>query len=242
MHALGAPPAMQTPSNWSLLSAHHLVFQVQALLERAQSHVVLVTPYVDLWPSLELVMRQTVARGVKVHVVARSKDDTHFEKHEGRRTSSLDRIKALGATLHEVDWLHTKLYLNENEAIVGSFNLTATGRDGPNLAVHLQGADAALQALKQVDQWLPAFSSELSAPAPAAKPASSFCIRCERHQAAFNMSKPYCSQCWQHRRTERKNKPETCCHRCGKHAETTLDEPACKECAGMSSAHSLAAV
>jgi hypothetical protein len=56
---------MHTPSTWSLLSAHHLVFQVQALLERAQTHVVLVTPYVDLWPSLENVMRQTVARGVK---------------------------------------------------------------------------------------------------------------------------------------------------------------------------------
>jgi hypothetical protein len=182
---------------------------------------------------------------VKVHVVTRSKDDTHFEKHEGRRTSSLERIRGLGATLHEVDWLHTKLYLNEKEAIIGSFNLTATGRDGPNLSVHLQGSDAALQALEQVDQWLPGFSDEVtapSAPAPAATTGAAFCIRCERPQAAYNPSKPYCSDCWSKRRNEKHHKPETCCHRCGKHAESTLHQPVCNACASVSISRSPVAV
>lgn len=222
-----------TPSNWNLLSAHHLLYQVQTLLERAESYVVLVTPYIDLWPSLELVMRQTVARGVAVHVVTRSKDETHFEKHEGRRTSSLERIKALGAKLHEVAWLHTKLYLNEKEAIVSSFNLTATGRDGPNLGVHLHGAEAAKQALEQVDQWLPGFSGEVCngcADGGKAVDGSGFCIRCQRVRPIFNLSKPYCCDCWQERRGEKHHKAEACCHRCGDRAETTLHQPICKSC------------
>ncbi len=250
---------MPTPSNWSLLSAHHLIFQVQALLERAESHAVLVTPYIDLWPSLELVMRQTVARGVALHVVTRSKDETHFEKHEGRRTSSLDRTKALGATLHEVDWLHTKLYLSEKEAIVSSFNLTATGRDGPNLGVHLHGAEAATQALQQVDQWLPGFSGEVGARsagcARAASPSvarprayaqlidgPAFCIRCQTVRPIFNLSKPYCSDCWPQRRAEKSYRTEAYCHRCGQRAETTLHQPICNQCTTSHTARSLVAV
>ncbi len=235
--ALDRPTAMHTPtpspSPWNLLSAHHLLYQVQSLLERAESHVVLVTPYVDLWPSLELVMRQAVARGVTVHVVTRSKDETHFEEHKGRRTNSLDRIKALGATLHEVDWLHTKLYLNEKEAIISSFNLTATGRDGPNLGVHLHGAEAASQALLQVDQWLPGFLCEVcirSTNGGKAVDGSAFCIRCQRVRPIFNMSKPYCCDCWQERRAEKHHKAEACCHRCGERAGTTLQHPTCDKC------------
>ena len=226
----GAP--MTAPSSWTLLSAHHLPFQVQALLERAESHAVMVTPYVDLWPSLELVMRQAVARGVAVHVVTRTKDDTHFEKHEARRASSLERIDGLGATLHEVEWLHTKLYLNEKEAIIGSFNLTSTGRDGPNLGVHLHGAAAASQAMQQIDQWLPGFSCRVCEPAPAwtDKNAAAYCIRCSHTRPVFNLSKPYCSDCWQKRKAEMSQKPETCCHRCGKVAETTLNQPLCGSC------------
>lgn len=226
--------AMHTSSNWSLLSAHHLVFQVQALIERAQSHVILITPYIDLWPSLELVMRQSIERGVEVHVVTRTKDDTHFEKCEGRRTGSLARIKALGAALHEIEWLHTKLYLNEQEAIVSSFNLTATGRDGPNLGVHLQGAEAAALALRQVDQWLPGFSDQPrrgSTAASTSRRDSAFCIRCNKPCATFNIGKPYCGECWRDRRSEREYKAEACCHRCGQSATTDLYRPTCSKCA-----------
>lgn len=182
---------------------------------------------------------------MRVHVVARSKDDTHFEKHEGRRTSSLDRIKALGATLHEVDWLHTKLYLNEKEAIVSSFNLTATGRDGPNLGVHLQGAEAATQALQQVDQWLPGFSGEVgtqSANAATGSEGSAFCIRCQKLRPTLNTSKPSCRDCWQERRAEKHHKAEACCHRCGGRADTTLNQLTCKTCTRELSPRSLIAV
>jgi hypothetical protein len=233
--------AMPTPANWNLLSAHHLVYQVQALLERAESHAVLVTPYVDLWPSLELVMRQAVARGVTLHVVTRAKDDTHFEKSEPKRAGSLDRMKAFGATLHEVAWLHTKLYLNDKEAIISSFNLTATGRDGPNLGVHLHGAEAATQALQQVDQWIPGFAGLVN-PAPKSRTANAFCIRCSKPRKVFDPSKPYCGDCWHKHLADKNDRPEKCCHRCGEHAETTLNQPTCKVCALASGDRRLAAV
>ena len=153
--------AMHDAPTYNLLSAHHLLYEVQTLIERAERYCVLVTPYVDLWPSLEMLVRQAAARGVAVHFITRAKDDTHFEKREAQRIGSLERLKALGAQVHEVPWLHTKLYLNEAEAIVTSFNLTATGRDGPNLGVHLHGAVAARDALKQLDQWLPGLPREI---------------------------------------------------------------------------------
>ncbi|HZN37925.1 MAG TPA: phospholipase D-like domain-containing protein [Planctomycetota bacterium] len=164
---------------WNFLSAHHLLFQVLSLVERAESYAVMVTAYVDPWPSLELVLREAVARGVDVHLVTRSTDDTHNDKT--KRAKSIDRIVALGVKLHEVDWLHTKLYVSEKEAIVTSLNLTATGRDGPNLGVHLHGADAASQALQQIDQWIDGFSLKVTdrSPAQAEPSAPAYCIRCK---------------------------------------------------------------
>jgi hypothetical protein len=206
---------------------------VHGLIERAKQHVVLVTAYLDMWPSLELVIRDAVDRGVAVHLVIRSKDETHFERHEGRRLKSIERARALHVTLHEVDWLHTKLYLNESEAIIGSLNLTANGRDGPNLCVHLQGAEAADQALQKINEWIPEFSSNLHPPriASAGIHSPGYCIRCQGSRPLFNPTKPYCCECWQQRKAEPSTKSEICCHCCGKHAATTLQQPLCAQCA-----------
>lgn len=178
---------MLVPSSWSFLSAHHLLYQVLTLVERADSYAVMVTAYLDPWPNLELVLRQATARGVAVHVITRTCDDTHHDK--ARRQKGIDSVRALGATAHEVEWLHAKLYLSEKEAIVASLNLTAGGHDSPNLGVHLHGPQAAALALQQIDQWLPGFSSATGT-MPATKDRTASCIRCHGSLPNFNPRKP----------------------------------------------------
>ncbi|MDZ4784346.1 MAG: phospholipase D-like domain-containing protein [Planctomycetia bacterium] len=221
---------MTTPSSWNLLSAHHLLNEILELVERANSYAVMVTAYLDPWQHLELALRKAVERGVTVHIITRSADDTHNDK--AKRAKSIERLRALGVTFHEVDWLHTKLYVSEKEAIVASLNLTATGRDGPNLGVHLHGRQAASQALREIDQWIPGFSSTVAAPiaASSATSAPAFCIRCQGARAFFNPGKPYCSDCWHARKSEQGNRTEACCHRCGAAAETVLRQPLCTTC------------
>lgn len=233
---------MSEPSSWNFLSAHHLLFQVLSLVERSRSYAVLVTAYLDPWPNLELVLRQAVGRGVAVHLVTRSADATCHDT--GKRSKAIERMRALGVHLHEVDWLHTKLYLSEAEAIVSSFNLTTGGHDSPNLGVHLHGERAAMQALLQIDQWIPGFSESV-APAPgpsSAVNAPAFCIRCQEPRSSFNPSKPYCSDCWHARKAEQMLTAEACCHRCGHRARTSLRQPLCASCAPDRVTRTLAAV
>lgn len=221
---------MSESSSWNFLSAHHLLFQVLSLIERSRSYAVLVTAYLDPWPNLELVLRQAVSRGVAVHLVTRSADATCNDT--GKRGKAIERMRALGVHLHEVDWLHTKLYLSESEAIVSSFNLTSGGHDSPNLGVHLHGERAAMQALLQIDQWIPGFSEAIAPPPgpPSEADAPAFCIRCRGPRSLLNPTKPYCAECWQARKAEQQPPVEACCHRCGHPASTTLRAPFCAAC------------
>jgi hypothetical protein len=222
---------MPQPSPWNFLSAHHLPHQALTMVERSRSHCVLVTAYVDPWPSLALVIRQAVARGVAMHLVTRSEDCTH--RSPAKRGKALEQIKSLGVAIHEVDWLHTKLYVSESEAIVTSLNLTSCGKDGPNLGVHLHGEQAAAQALAQIDQWIPNFARTVTSKSGSSRShvTPGFCIRCRQHRKFYNPAKPYCSDCWHARKATRGHRTGVCCHSCGQTSSSSLRRPLCEECA-----------
>jgi hypothetical protein len=222
---------MPSPSGCHFLSAHHLLFQVLALVERAKSHVVLATAYFDPWPDLELVLRQAIARGVAVHLITRTADAKHCDP--SKRKSSLDQVSRLGVKVHEVPWLHAKMYFNEAESIVTSFNLIGGGHKSLNVGIHMQGADAVGQSLAVVKQWIPGFVARADlAPAASAvtdKP-KAFCIRCGGARSFFNPSKPYCHDCWQAHGTDEMQRNGSACHRCGDAATTSLHQPLCEPC------------
>ncbi len=56
----------------------------------------------------------------------------------------------------------------------------------------------------------------------------------------FNLTKPYCCDCWQARWADQSHQVEKCCHRCGTEFETDLRQPLCGSCGTVAAARTLA--
>ena len=86
------------------------------LIEEAEEYVVLVSPYNDFSVHLSDVVKRK-ARQVNVVAVCRS-DRAKEEK------AHLNWLASLSVRVHLAERLHSKIYLNESQAIVTSMNLT----------------------------------------------------------------------------------------------------------------------
>jgi hypothetical protein len=224
---------MLATSPLRLLSAHHLPYRILGIIEEAKTYAVLVTAYLQAWSHLEQVIRTAVGRGTKVVLIVRAPDGCLQD--QDKRLHQIELMKKLGVEVHEVVRLHAKLVLNESEAIVSSFNLVDGGQDSINLGVRLTHPSEIADCLHQIDGWLPGFSKGIAS-SPASSAASSrlaaFCIGCGARKTIFNLSKPYCPECYAaHRRSDRAGAARrSTCHRCGMEAATTMCRPLCAEC------------
>lgn len=107
------------PENNSVLLYDQKVLPaVIELVEQAKSQVVLVSPYNEY----SVPLREAVARAAKrtgVRVIAVCRADMADKEHD-----HLAWLKSIGATVYLVERLHSKIYLNERQAVVTSMNLT----------------------------------------------------------------------------------------------------------------------
>ena len=142
--------------------------------------------------------------------------------------------------------LHSKLYLNEDRAILTSMNLHEFSQN--------QNREAGLLVLKDEEEQLyeevrkEAFSiflaaSQIAKPKAENAPASpssaneakatattqGSCIRC-RKALPYDLKKPYCRECI--RKRKRDPRPfEQYCHQCGTPEPSTLEQPRCPSAA-----------
>ncbi len=89
-----------------------------ALLRHSQRDLKLITPYFDPPPRLLNEILAARRRGVVVALVLRR--DVYLTP---RALATVKQLRGEGVTVGDVDWLHTKMYISENEAIVSSLNL-----------------------------------------------------------------------------------------------------------------------
>jgi len=91
---------------------------VVALVENAKSFVVIVSPFNDLsgWDELISAINSATKRKIEI--------SWYVRKGEGQKG-----IEGLDVKIYEVPLLHAKMFFNESEAVIGSFNLT----NQPNL-------------------------------------------------------------------------------------------------------------
>lgn len=146
--------------------------------------------------------------------------------------------------------LHTKCYLNENEAIVTSMNLYEFSQvNNQEMGIYVtKTEDAQLyEEIYNEVRRLIRISDEVrlsvekiveteGRPAEKAgeKKASNgekgFCIRCKK-EIALNPSTPYCVDCYKSwKKYENFTYQEKYCHICGKDNVSTIRKPVCLEC------------
>ena len=88
------------------------ITSIISLVENAKKFVIIVSPYSDLtgWDKLKNVINNASKKNIDVSYFVR--------EGEGSRG-----IEELNVNIFEVPMLHTKMFFNENEAIIASFHL-----------------------------------------------------------------------------------------------------------------------
>lgn len=101
--------------------------QVIGIIDRAQSKVAIISPYIDRVMHVEQAITRAMGRGVKATVFVR-KDGTRLGGNKSQ--DALDWFKKSKVDVIGVPNLHAKFYINETEAVLTSMNLLNTSWTG----------------------------------------------------------------------------------------------------------------
>ncbi len=214
---------------------------VIGLIDGAQRRLVLVSPFIELWPALTNAIDRAAARGVETSLIARGGPEAE------KNACTLRPIQRSLAFVGFVERLHAKVYLNEEAAILTSMNLvkgSALNTIEVSAFIEKRWAKTEYQQLRRICDTLIETSKEdelrLEAERAAAAKASGdvrgrapkrgFCIRCGV-RVSFALVMPLCEDCfatWN--RHKNKDYEEGYCHKCGERCDTTFGEPLCIDC------------
>ena len=99
---------------------------VYSLIQDSSHNLTLVTPYFDPADRLLLFIERAVDRGAKVTLLVRDIREEPNTNLSETTKSKLQRMQAKGVRVQWLPWLHAKIYVSENRAIISSLNLLST--------------------------------------------------------------------------------------------------------------------
>lgn len=214
---------------------------LQEIVKRAEERLWLISPYLRLnAPIRDLIEAKKNSPRIEIHMVCR---ENQLLPREKDWLESMSFVKT-----YICEHLHAKCYLNENEALVTSMNLTADSQvnnyemgirvyraEEPDLYDAISEGSRTIVRSSEVSRET---SHESTQPTPKI-PYKVFCIRCRE------VSKPtppkrrrYCPSCYEDWRQfseklpyeEAFNHEEKYCHVCGIEYPATWRYPACNDC------------
>ncbi|MBR1713910.1 MAG: hypothetical protein IJ717_03070 [Treponema sp.] len=214
----------------AILKLEDIQTRIIHIIEESEQFCYIVTPWFDPWDSL--VKSLVKAEREKKNITFILRDE--IESHEWRRLKTRH-----GFRLFFVERLHTKLYMNEKEALITSMNCCDSSKEfNYELGYDITNLDE-IQFLKTsiVEQdilngldcyeFIDNTSTYKDDPFIGKK---GFCIRCKK-SIAFNPKFPFCEACFSSWIKFRNHfYKEKCCHRCGKDYQVNLAKPLCISC------------
>lgn len=218
--------------------------QLLNIVGEARQQVTLVAPYVDVgpWGHLKEAIQRAVQRGVKVTVLVRN-DNDRLGGDKG--AASIKWLIENGVTVHSLERLHAKIYLNEHSVLVSSMNLTeSSATNSFEVAVLVADSRSAARIREYVSHTLLETSQPVRAPGVLAKAVRKIseqiaeykvqprgaCIRCGT-KVQFDISKPLCDAHYDEWAKWKNNEyEEKFCHSCGKSNATSYAKPLCASC------------
>jgi phosphatidylserine/phosphatidylglycerophosphate/cardiolipin synthase-like enzyme len=91
------------------------------ILRNAKEGVSLISPYLNMRGHLKDQIMSALDRGIELRVLIRPTDQKHFQRQEEQ---DIGWLIENGALVYLAEWLHAKIYLNEEYGVVSSMNLT----------------------------------------------------------------------------------------------------------------------
>ena len=127
-----------TDASPQIIEPDGLLDAIIGLINDARRHVYIVSPFINTteWNELDAAIARAIRRGVDVVLISRPWRKAKWGKKEMR--DSIGGMRELGVRIHHAPDLHAKVYVNESEAIVGSFNLWRSKYPTVDLAVRLR--------------------------------------------------------------------------------------------------------
>ncbi len=229
----------------TILYNHQISAALCDLVAESRKQLLIVSPYIDIWPHFEQQLKSALKRGVEITIVFRRSE---AEKYADCWKSWL----AWGIDVRHAENLHTKLYMNDDTVIMGSMNLYEFSQrnseelvlrtSDPVLYRHCKDyytvqlktrtrtvlGQAAAAAGKSLLKGLAKVGRAIAEQVFTEE--SGVCIRCAK-KIDQDPAKPYCTSCFASwRKYENPDYAEKYCHICGKKAKTSLAKPVCYDC------------
>lgn len=223
------------------INASGAINRIEQLIDNANEHLVLVSPYLKISPNIMERLRSADARGIVIAIVYGKEQQLH-------REVQVDLAKLKNLKIRYYNDLHGKCYLNESGMVITSMNLYEYSQRNREMGVFVtRDEDVYKNALRDVEQLLD--NSEkvrLSNRAGtmvkkvvsligephrnSRRRATGSCIRCGS-KVDHDPHTPLCRSCystWSRFRNE--DIEENHCHTCGRKEATSFKRPQCRSC------------
>jgi phosphatidylserine/phosphatidylglycerophosphate/cardiolipin synthase-like enzyme len=102
------------------LENHSVVDEIIKLIESARDELTIITPFLNLDPRMKNALNSAKNSDVSITLYTKWK-----EKLAAKDEKHIDFFKSIGAEIVFIDRLHSKLYVNEREAVMCSMNMVA---------------------------------------------------------------------------------------------------------------------
>lgn len=228
----------------NLLSVYQIPTRIIDIIENARDYCFLISPYYRPWPLLMRALEKVAQRSTRVIFV--------FRYNEVDRKDIEFLNKELHFDVALVERLHSKIYLNESEALITSMNLYDSSKENNyEVGCHFPLKDEAKDihdkiVLGDILSLKPKaifpskyFKGNLTNEKKEKKssekisnfvPSKGFCIRCKT-VGPWNPERPFCEPCfenWFHNHNEEHE--EKYCHLCSSASKTSMNKPVCYNC------------
>lgn len=147
-------PVYNSKSNMQIIKPREISGRILTLVEEAEDHLMVVSPYVNIskWSKVTDALDRARSRGVKITFYVRQDQED--------RISQLARV---ASSVYLVDRLHAKLYLNEKAAVFTSFNLIlASDEKSTDLGIYTEDPSLLEEFRSFVTKYLDTVSTTIS--------------------------------------------------------------------------------
>tara|TARA_B110000881_G_C18446435_1_gene448708 strand:- start:56 stop:763 length:708 start_codon:yes stop_codon:yes gene_type:complete len=180
----------------SFLENQKCIDEILDVIEKARSELIIITPYIDLDERWKSSFRIAQSHGVKMKLITRWK-----KKLAAKDEKDLQFFTDVGAEIKFVVRLHSKLYLNENSAVMSSMNLLdGSSKRSEEIGIFTTEKDLLssfrnyserLERSAMPEESKPAKSTAKAAPSQKKKESMmGFCIR-TGERIPFDLKKPF---------------------------------------------------
>jgi len=101
-----------------ILDTKQIKDKIEVVIKNAQTKIILIIPYMELWDSIIQEINNAISRKVQVIIVHRP-----LKRHQSQTKLILKQFKSDNVTVLISTNVHAKLYMNEQALIITSMNL-----------------------------------------------------------------------------------------------------------------------